>query len=92
MISGIASAIKSQTSEVEIVGVQVELYSAVDADFHGESRPVTPLGTVAEGIAVKSPRVHTRPLINKYVHDMLLVGEELVEQAVSPARDRENRG
>jgi len=82
LISGIASAIKSQTSEVEIVGVQVERYSAVHADFHGESCPATPLGTVAEGIAVKSPGVHTRPLVNKYVDDMLLVGEEVVEQAV----------
>ena len=31
---------------------------------------------------MKSPGVHTRPLVNKYVDDMLLVGEEVVEQAV----------
>ena len=82
LISGIASAIKSQTSEVEIVGVQVERYGAVHADFHGDSRGATPLGTVAEGIAVKSPGVHTLPLIHKHVDDMLIVTEEVVEQAV----------
>jgi len=82
LISGVACAIKLQTSEVEIVGVQVERYGAVHADFHGESHATTALGTVAEGIAVKSPGIHTLPLINKHVDDMLLVAEEVVEQAV----------
>ncbi len=66
-----------------MVGVQVERYAPV---FHD---PITvgpstdaEAGTVAEGIAVKSPGDLTLPLIRKNVDRMLTVGEERIEQAV----------
>jgi threonine dehydratase len=39
-------------------------------------------GTVAEGIAVKSPGALTMDLINKHVDDVVLVNEEFVERAI----------
>jgi threonine dehydratase len=40
------------------------------------------LGTVAEGIAVKSPGARTWPLIEAFVDDVLTVTEQDVEQAI----------
>jgi threonine dehydratase len=82
LISGVASAIKLQRPEIRVVGVQVERFAAARNGYHG--LPDTPRapGTVAEGIAVKSPGRNTMPLIRRYVDDMLLVTEEQVEQAI----------
>ncbi len=82
LISGVATAVKARRPELRIVGVQVERYSAVDAAFHGSEPTVQKPGTVAEGIAVKSPGRHTLPVIRSLVDEMLTVSEEQVEQAV----------
>ena len=82
LIAGVATAIKSQARHIEVVGVQIERYSAVHDHFHGSSQPATFLGTVAEGIAVNTPGVSTLPIIDECVDDMLLVSEEQVEQSV----------
>jgi len=82
LISGIATAVKSLRPEVRIVGVQVARFNPLFAAFHGrEPNPVQP-GTVAEGIAVKTPGKRTLPIIRERVDDMLMVSEEQVEQAV----------
>lgn len=82
LISGIATALKARKPEVRIVGVQVERYSAAYAAFHDRKPGTLKPGTVAEGIAVKSPGRNTMPVIVSLVDDMLTVGEEAVEQAV----------
>ncbi len=82
LISGIATALKARKPEVRIVGVQVERFSAAHAAFHGRNPGTLKPGTVAEGIAVKSPGRHTMPIITSLVDDMLTVSEEAVEQAV----------
>ena len=82
LISGVATAVKARRPELKVIGVQVERYCAVNAAFHrSDQRPQKP-GTVAEGIAVKSPGHNTLPIIRTLVDDMLTVSEEQVEQAV----------
>jgi threonine dehydratase len=82
LIGGLASAVAAERPEVRVVGVQVDAFPGAYNAFHGLDDGATGRGTVAEGIAVKQPGHHTRPLIRRYVHDMLLVGEERVEQAL----------
>lgn len=82
LISGIATAVKSLAPAVEVIGVQVRRFAAAFNAFHGSTEVPGLPGTVAEGIAVKSPGRHTLPIIRSLVDDMLLVSEEQVEQAV----------
>ena len=81
LISGIATAIKETRPDVRLVGVQVERFSAAHAAFHGKQPLSLAVGTVAEGIAVKSPGRNTLPVIESLVDEMLTVSEEQVEQA-----------
>jgi threonine dehydratase len=82
LIGGVASVLKAVRPEVRVVGVQVERFAAAYNAFHGVEDGHGALGTVAEGIAVKMPGKNTLPLIRAHVDDMLLVGEEQVEQAI----------
>jgi threonine dehydratase len=82
LISGVAKAIKEYYPSVRIVGVQVERFSAAHAAFHNKQPIGSAAGTVAEGIAVKSPGSKTLPVINSLVDEMVTVSEEQVEQAV----------
>jgi len=82
LISGIAVAVKALTPQVEVIGVQVERYASVVQSFYNLPAPPAEAGTVAEGIAVKSPGDLTLPLIRQYVDHMLTVSEEQIEQAV----------
>ncbi len=82
LISGVAIGAKSINTNVEIVGVQMERYPAAHNAFHRMSAEVPGGGTVAEGIAVKSPGSLTMELINRYVNDVVLVNEAFVERAI----------
>ena len=82
LIGGTALAIKSIAPAVEVCGVQVERYSAAFDRFHGRGAEPAPSGTVAEGIAVKSPGRNTWPLIEAHVDDLFVVSETEVEQAI----------
>ncbi|MCB1684344.1 MAG: threonine ammonia-lyase [Pseudomonadales bacterium] len=82
LISGIATAVKALAPRVEIIGVQVRRFAAAYNAFHNVAETPSLQGTVAEGIAVKTPGTHTLPVIRRLVDDVLLVGEEQVEQAV----------
>lgn len=83
LISGVAVALKHVQPGIRIVGVQMESFPAAHNMFHGlKEDQRLPKGTVAEGIAVKSPGKNTGALIKRYVDDMVLVSEEQVEGAV----------
>jgi threonine dehydratase len=68
LISGVAVALRSAKPEVEVVGVRVD---------PGRS----PL-TIADGIAVKRPGGLTRGLIERWVHDVVVVDEDDVAEAM----------
>ncbi len=82
LMSGIATAVKSLRQDVRLVGVQVERFDAAVAAYHERSATPKQAGTVAEGIAVKSPGSNTLPLMRRYVDDMVTVSEDQVEQAL----------
>jgi threonine dehydratase len=66
LASGVAIAVKSVRPEVEVIGVRVE--------------PI-PL-TVADGIAVKRPGVLTSVLLDEWVDELVVVGEDAVAEAM----------
>lgn len=82
LISGVAVAIKALAPQVEVIGVQAERYAPVYRSFHDAPPASNEPGTVAEGIAVKSPGDVTLPLIHRHVDRMLTVSEVQIEQAV----------
>ncbi|MCP5039686.1 MAG: threonine ammonia-lyase [bacterium] len=82
LISGVAVAVKTLRPDVRIVGVQVEGFSSLHAAFHDTPEASSPLGTIADGIAVKSPGKNTLPIVKQRVDEMLVVKEARVEQAV----------
>lgn len=81
LIGGIATVVQALAPHIEVVGVQTERFPGAWNAFHGEQRPCGP-ATVADGIGVKLPGVHTLPLIRQHVKDFLLVSEDDVELAI----------
>ena len=81
LISGMATAALSIKPGIQIIGVQTERFPAVWNAVHGEQRECAQ-ATIADGIAVKVPGALTLPLIRQRVNDVLLVGEDDIEQAI----------
>lgn len=82
LISGCAIAARSIKPEIEIVGVQAELYPSMAARLRGEPA-ICDGDTLAEGIAVKQPGDITFEIVRALVPEIILVGERDLEQAVS---------
>ncbi len=81
LISGVATAALAIKPGIQIIGVQTERFPAVWNAVHGEQRECAQ-ATIADGIAVKAPGALTLPLIRRLVGDVLLVGEDDIEQAI----------
>jgi threonine dehydratase len=83
LASGIAIAVKSARPEVRIVGVQVEMMAAYPASLKA-GRPIAVDGglTIADGIAVKKPGELTLALIDHWLDDVVVVGEDAVAEAM----------
>lgn len=82
LIAGIATAAKAMRPDIEIIGVQAELYPAVAARLNG-STASSGGDTLAEGIAVKEPGEVGHSIIEALVDDVVLAGEIHLERAVS---------
>jgi threonine dehydratase len=81
LIAGMAVAAKGVNPDIELVGVQSERFPAMAGWL--KRQPVKcERFTVAEGIAVKNPGRLTRRVVEKLVGDILLVGEDEIEDAV----------
>jgi len=81
LISGMAVAAHALRPELQVFGVQTDRFPAVwNAVHHGERE--CEQATIADGIAVKSPGALTLPIIGRHVQDLLLVGEDDIEQAI----------
>lgn len=81
LISGVATAVRSIRPEIEVIGVQTEQFPSMYAAFRHESRDCAN-ATIAEGIAVKSPGVITRAIVERLVDDIVLVSEGDLEHAI----------
>lgn len=81
LLAGMAVAARTLRPDIELVGVQSEVYPAVHNHLTGDDLPVGG-STIAEGIAVARPGALTTQLIADLVDRVEVVSESLVEQAV----------
>ncbi len=82
LIAGNAIAARAVKPDIEIVGVEAQLYPAVWNVLKGENRPIGG-ATLAEGIAVKNVGKLTLPVIRELVAEIVLVDEAHLERAVN---------
>jgi threonine dehydratase len=82
LISGIGIAAKALRPDIELIGVQAELYPSMYCRITGNELPSSG-DTIAEGIAVKAPGTVTSGILERIVDEILLVPERDIETAVS---------
>ncbi|HWC56851.1 MAG TPA: threonine ammonia-lyase [Sphingomicrobium sp.] len=82
LMSGISIAAHALKPEVEMIGVEAELYPSMKCAIQGVRMP---LGgdTLAEGIAVKQPGELTSRILKELANDVVLVPERDLERAVA---------
>jgi len=78
LTAGVAMAVKRHDPSIHVIGVQVEAC----APYANSQPPSGPVLTLADGIAVKRPGEVTRPLIEKWVDDIVVVDEDAVADAM----------
>lgn len=83
LISGMALAAKAIRPQIRIIGVQSAVYpNMAKVVFNDQS--VAHLGsTVAEGIAVTTPGQLTRKIVAEYVDEIVVVNEDMIEEAIA---------
>jgi threonine dehydratase len=82
LISGVATAAKALKPDIEIIGVEAELYPSMKNVVEGRAGKIGG-DTLAEGIAVKEPGQLTRAIIADKVDSIELVAERDIEHAVA---------
>ncbi|WBO23576.1 threonine ammonia-lyase [Sphingomonas abietis] len=82
LISGCATAAKAIRPDLDVVGVQAELYPSMFAKRNGLDLP-SEGDTLAEGIAVKFPGRITFDIVQALADDIVLVSERDLEKALS---------
>ncbi|WP_265570067.1 threonine ammonia-lyase [Sphingomicrobium nitratireducens] len=82
LIGGIATAAKALKPEIEIVGIEAEMFPAMKNIIEGREMEIGG-DTLAEGIAVKHPGQITREIIGRLVDRIDLVSEAAIEHAVA---------
>ena len=82
LISGIAIAAKAIKPDIEIFGVQTQLYPSMFHALRGETGK-SGGATVAEGIAVQNISERTKAIIKSLVTEVLLVDEAAIEHAIA---------
>jgi len=78
LASGVAIAVKSQRPGVRVIGIQAEAC----APYAGGKPPAGAVATLADGIAVKHPGTLTRPLIDRWLDDVVSVSEDAIADAM----------
>ncbi len=82
LMSGVAIAARALKPDIELIGVEAELYPAMKNIIDGGERAIGG-DTLAEGIAVKEPGQLTRAIIADNVDRIDLVRERDLEHAVA---------
>lgn len=78
LAAGTAIAVKEARPEVRVVGVQVSSCAPYAGMPAGEGAVVT----LADGIAVKRPGRVTKPLVEKWLDDVVVVDEDAIADAM----------
>jgi len=81
LIAGCALAAKALKPEIEIIGVEADLFPSMFHGVRGE-QPTCGGQTLAEGIAVKAAGELTLPIVRDLVSDIILVDETALERAI----------
>ena len=90
LVSGIATAIKEQRPEVQIIGVEAARMPAMQQSITaGSVQSLQGAYTLADGIAVATVGQHTLPIVNRYVTDIVTVSEEEIASAIMILLERE---
>jgi threonine dehydratase len=90
IISGIAAAIKAVRPEVRVVGVEsAALPAALRAREAGRVVTIPPAETIADGIAVRRIGEETFRHLERWVDDLVTVGEEEIAAGVLLLLERE---
>lgn len=84
LTGGVALVLKQINPKIRIVGVQVRAC----APYAGTPPADGPIITLADGIAVKTPGAFTRPIIEQFVDEIVVVEEDLVADAMVFLMDR----
>jgi threonine dehydratase len=82
LMSGVSIAARAVKPNIELIGVETELYPSMKCAIEGCEMP---LGgdTLAEGIAVKQPGELTSRILKELVDAVVLVAEPEIERAVA---------
>src|SRR5205085_5420755 len=82
LMSGIAIAARAIKPDIEMIGVEAELYPSMKCAIEGGRMPVGG-DTLAEGIAVKQPGELTSRILRELANEVVLVNERDLERAVA---------
>ncbi|WP_203293647.1 threonine ammonia-lyase [Maricaulis parjimensis] len=82
LAAGCGLAARRIKPEIELVGVQSDLFPSFANLYHRTNRPIGGF-TLAEGIAVREPGQATRALLMDLLDDVLLVDERQIERALN---------
>jgi threonine dehydratase len=82
LFSGMGTAARGLRPDIELVGVQAELFPSMYATLKGLDLPCEG-DTLAEGIAVREPGRITRAFVRALADDIVLVSERDLERSVS---------
>ncbi len=83
LISGVSYAIKQIRPGVKVYGVQTTGAPSMYNSIHdGKIERLDRVSTIADGIAVKQPGVHTFDAVSHYVDDIALVNEDEISGAI----------
>ncbi|TCM67719.1 threonine dehydratase [Acinetobacter calcoaceticus] len=83
MISGMAIAAKAIRPEIRVIGVQSAVYPNMAKLVFGDQSIASLGSTVAEGIAVADPGQLTRQIVAKYVDEIVVVNEDMIEESIA---------
>jgi threonine dehydratase len=84
LAAGAAMALKAADPSIHVVGVQVEAC----APYANQPAAGGAVVTLADGIAVKKPGEVTRPLVDKWLDDIVVVDEDAVADAMVMLMER----
>jgi threonine dehydratase len=83
LIAGVACAVKETNPRIQVIGVQTSRLPSMKAAVEqNEVVTLPPNKTIADGIAVRCAGVHTLPLVQKYVDEIVTVDEEEIANAI----------
>ncbi|SEF76516.1 threonine ammonia-lyase [Parabacteroides chinchillae] len=83
LISGVAYAIKKLAPHVKVYGVQANgAPSMAESIGRGRIQRLETVRTIADGIAVKEPGLHTFDLCQKYVDEIVSVTDDEISTAI----------